>query len=463
MDTCELLAELEDVIAKVVVADAHIPFVIGLWVAMTYLVEQTQVLPLLAIMAPEKRCGKTVTLEVVARLAHRPLIAAHATAAALFRVTEEWAPTILLDEIDSFIRDNEELRGLLNSGHTRSAAGVLRCVGDSNEPRLFCTYAPKALAGIGKLSDTLQDRAIVVPLQRKLRDHEVARPSDLATEAVRLTRRLTRWAADRPSILSDCPLEPPRELDDRAADNWRHLLSIACEACPACLRRAREASLLMSGKQDFDDASTHVLLLRDSREVFEKSGRARLTPTELIKGLMDLEESPWATMKQGNGPSARFLANQLRKYGIQSKGTRLPGVPNTVRAYHRADFEESWSRYLSTDVDGEKYSVASPYEAGLQSVNKGNNEPDPLLPGDHAVDRSQRPTVNGKSAVDGSEFYPSTENIELLQGVRGHSAPLLTDTMRTGAQSGRGDVLEDPEPFDAPPPPTDEDAPPNIY
>jgi hypothetical protein len=35
-------------------------------------------------------------------------------------------PTLLIDEGDSFIKDNEEMRGILNSGHTKAAAHVIR-------------------------------------------------------------------------------------------------------------------------------------------------------------------------------------------------------------------------------------------------------------------------------------------------------------------------------------------------
>ncbi len=40
-----------------------------------------------------------------------------------------------------------------------------------HEPRRFKVWAPKAIAMIGRLPDTLEDRSIVVPLRRK-RDGE---------------------------------------------------------------------------------------------------------------------------------------------------------------------------------------------------------------------------------------------------------------------------------------------------
>ena len=47
------------------------------------------------------------------------------------------------------MKDNEELRGLLNSGHTRDTAYVIRTQGDNFTPTKFNTWGAKALAGIG--------------------------------------------------------------------------------------------------------------------------------------------------------------------------------------------------------------------------------------------------------------------------------------------------------------------------
>jgi len=54
---------------------------------------------------------------------------------------------------------------ILNSGHTKAGANVIRNI--DYKPRRFSTWAPKALATIRTVADTLEDRAIVVQLQRK--------------------------------------------------------------------------------------------------------------------------------------------------------------------------------------------------------------------------------------------------------------------------------------------------------
>src|SRR4029453_223767 len=113
-------------------------------------------------------CGKTVLLIVLGALVPRRMFAANVTPAVLFRTIEKFSPTLLIDEADTFIRDNDELRGVLNSGHTRTTATVIRAVGDDHDPRAFSTWCPKAIALIGSLPGTLSDRSIEIGMRRRM-------------------------------------------------------------------------------------------------------------------------------------------------------------------------------------------------------------------------------------------------------------------------------------------------------
>ena len=124
-----------------------------------------EISPLMVLVSPTKRCGKTSVLIVLYFLTPRSELSSNITAPALFRYIEDVRPTLLIDEGDSFVKDNEELRGILISGHTKAAANVIRNV--DHKPRRFSTWAPKAIATIRTLADTLEDRAVVVRLQRK--------------------------------------------------------------------------------------------------------------------------------------------------------------------------------------------------------------------------------------------------------------------------------------------------------
>jgi putative DNA primase/helicase len=249
----------------------------ALWTVHAHAFAAAAAWPLLALTPPEKRCGKTTTLAVLARLVPRPLLAANITAASLFRVVEKYSPTLLVDEADSFLRDNEELRGILNSGHTRDAAYVVRTVGDEHEPRRFSTWAPKAVAIIGRLPDTLADRSIVIPMRRRARGQPVERLRlDRPGGFAELGRRAARWAADHLAALRAADPEVPGELGDRAADSWRPLLAIADLAGGEWPQQARQAAVALSSGAAEERDSVREELLGDIREAFRERAGERI-------------------------------------------------------------------------------------------------------------------------------------------------------------------------------------------
>ena len=130
----------------------------------------------------------------------------------------------------AFIRNNEELRGILNSGHTRDLAFVIRnvAVGDDHEPRRFSTWGAKAIALIGKLPDTLADRSIEVRLKRKLPGESVEKVRHADPELFHsLAQRCARWAADHIDQIRAARPSMPEALNDRAQDSWEPLIAIA--------------------------------------------------------------------------------------------------------------------------------------------------------------------------------------------------------------------------------------------
>lgn len=118
----QLLNEVSDTIRRFIVLDVEQAHAAALWVAFTWFIDVVEVAPLAIINAPEKACGKSQLLDLLGRMAARPLPASNSTAAGLFRAVELWRPTVLIDEADTFIRENDELKGLINAGHRRSVA-----------------------------------------------------------------------------------------------------------------------------------------------------------------------------------------------------------------------------------------------------------------------------------------------------------------------------------------------------
>lgn len=154
VDVGELLDDVRATIGRFIVCDPSTATAAALWIALTWVIERAQVAPLAIITAPEKGCGKSQLLDVIGRLSKRPLFASNISPAATFRIIEARTPTLLIDEADAFFKENEELRGIINSGHTRTSAYVIRTVGDNFEVKQFSTWGAKAIAGIGRLPET---------------------------------------------------------------------------------------------------------------------------------------------------------------------------------------------------------------------------------------------------------------------------------------------------------------------
>src|SRR5262249_53672571 len=176
--------------------------VAALWVIATHCFDAWQIFPRLFIGAPERNCGKTTLLDVISHMVPRPLKASSITVAAMFRVIEIARPTLMLDEADTFAKDNEDLRGILNAGHRRDGT-VIRTVGDDFEPREFSAFVPVALAAIGNLPGTVMDRSIIIRLRRRRSDEKIASFRHGRTDELDLLcRRAARWVADHRDVLA---------------------------------------------------------------------------------------------------------------------------------------------------------------------------------------------------------------------------------------------------------------------
>jgi len=175
VDGAVLLDDLATTFLKYIVLPDGGAEALSLWTAFTYVHDKFQISPILSITSPDKRCGKTTLLALLGQLVLKPMPASNVTASTIFRGIERFHPTLLIDEADTFMKENEELRGVLNSGHLRAQAQCIRCVGEENEVKIFSTWCPKAIAKIGKLSATLDDRSIEISMQRKTPDEIIER------------------------------------------------------------------------------------------------------------------------------------------------------------------------------------------------------------------------------------------------------------------------------------------------
>lgn len=392
-----LLAEITDQLARHVVAERETLVAGALWVVMTWVHHELHVSPTAWITAPEKRCGKSVLLTCLGRLVFKPLPASSISPAALFRAVERWEPTLLIDEADSFARDNEELRGILNSGFNRDAAFVIRCTGDDHEPTRFSTWSPKALCGIGSLPDTVTDRAIPLRLRRKLPAERVTplRHSD-RQHWQQLREKLARWTDDHGAQISSArPADIPG-LNDRAQDAWEPLQQIALVAGGDWPAHARKAALALHGADD-DAPSIGVELLGDVRAAFDTARRDRLFSADLLELILADDESPWATWNKGRPMTARQLAKRLGDFGVHSRQIRIGAA--SKKGYLLGDFQEHFARYLAGTTPAPSETTKQPSNDAASGLFVSETLTAPVSDGK----RSQ--PSNGASCFDVSDTW----------------------------------------------------------
>ena len=336
-----------------------------LWIAATHAQGCWQHATRLHLTSPVKRCGKSRLLDITCATCYRPLIAVNISPAALVRSIGDDPPTLLLDEIDTVFgkkssENHEDLRGILNAGHQRNRPYV-RCVGvgASQHVQEFPSFAMAALAGIGSLPDTIEDRSIIIRLRRRAPGERVA-PFRIRKDVPALNalgERLGGWVRAHASVLADA--EPLMPVEDRAADSWESLVAIADLAGGEWPTRARRAAIVLTAEAERADASATMglRLLTDLRQVFtmRDSGGTVITDgydrpqyhdalfTEWILGaLCKMPEAPWSSY-YGRNISPRDLASLLEAFGVESKNVRIAG--QVRKGYARDDLFDAWQRY----------------------------------------------------------------------------------------------------------------------
>lgn len=340
-----LLDDLATTIRRYVICEDSTTDTAALWIAFTWLIDAFDVAPIANITAPMPNCGKSTLLDLFEIWAYRPLKADNISPAALFRSVEKWRPTLLIDEVDAFLRDDEDARGILNSGHKRNGF-VLRVVGENHEPRRFSTWGAKALCGIGKIAPTLHSRSIKLELRRKLPGEKVEnlRHADPA-HMENLTRRLARFASDNRQAAKAARPEPLPWLNNRAQDNWEPLLAIAALAGGTWPAKARQASMAICGQDAANSTpDTKTELLADIRDAFARQKADKIFSADMLDLLCADEEAPWAAFNKGRPLSQRQLAGLLSSFGIKPDDVRV-GI-SVRKGYALEKFRDAFRRYL---------------------------------------------------------------------------------------------------------------------
>src|SRR5271169_814345 len=318
-----------------------------LWTAQMHGADFQTKFPYLGLRSQTPECGKTTLLTLISGMVRRPFMASSLTAASIFRVMQFFKPTLLIDELDTWIDKDPELIGILNSGHSKEAGKVVRVIGDDLELKVFVTYGPKAYGMIGTAPDAFASRSLPILLEPKLDSDGVQNyPEDdreLKAKLNVVARKLARWTQDNLEALRTCKPDTTG-LISRNRDNWRPLLVYAQLAGGEWPKLAREAAGL---EDPYIEESENKIFLRDVRNIFHTLKVNQLTPFELCSHLKLQAESGWADYGQREkGITPKHLSRFFGGFGVHSARNYRPGTLGSIRSYEVDQMKDAFNRFL---------------------------------------------------------------------------------------------------------------------
>lgn len=310
----------------------------ALWVAHTHVFNAFFATPRLYVSSREKGSGKTRVLELAEHMTPNGKLSVNITPSVVWRLLGAGEVTLLIDECDILFKINGSstanavLRAIINVGYRKGGA-VDRATG-SQDVTSYKVFGPIALAGIGRLPDTIADRSVHIPM-RKRSGNEHVDPFELDDEIDDLHRirdALASWGRENHKALSRT--RPSVPVQNRPAEIWRPLVAIADHAGGEWPERARTACVQLSAQST--ELPIGLACLADTRRVF--CGE-RMTSAQLVKALIALRGA-WT---EGNLSPAR-LARHLAEFDVTPGTVRLGAV--TAKGYQRKALAVAWAAYL---------------------------------------------------------------------------------------------------------------------
>ena len=393
---------------------------IALWVLNTWLVNCFFVAPRLALTSPTKGCGKTTVLRFLNQVTRRPKRAGSITPAALFRVVEQHQPTIILDETEKYIEAGSEFHALLNEGHCKGSS-VIRVLGEKNEMREFEIFGAVAFARNGRMPDDLEQRSIVIEMERRRAEEKILELREDRCEALQnLARMCARWTDDAADAIAK---HDPNMggLFNRVADNWRPLFAIADMIGSDWPERARHAAAALMPRES--DA-VGPMVLADIALAF--ADKDRMWSETICASLATIEGRLWAEWSKGKPITQNQLAFLLKPFRVRPGNVRIGSEVN--RGYLRRQFEELWIRY-GTILPAEGGSEPlHRYNADGMSVS-GTSKP---LQADFDVadQKCEKPNNDATCSGVAVEKGGSRENRESRRSDEPQAPECATDTAR---------------------------------
>jgi hypothetical protein len=316
----------------VIFREARTPALLAAWALGTWCYRAFRIFPYLSLRSPERRCGKTRVLKLLRHVAFNAgPVTAVPTEAQLFRGAATMGGTQLLDEVDRLQGDKERFEALiavLNIGFEHGGYVTrMEKRGERFVEQRYEAYAPRALAGLARLAETLADRAIPVFMTRKRREERVSRlTAAVEPEAATLRDRCAlACLAHIGHILTAgdqaLGLLELTAIDDRAVDLWAPLLALALvgdgedggDRAGRLIGLARELAELRDADAEEDQTARLVAALTAIRQTQGEE----LAPADLLAALQARPGFAWvkSTKRLAGLLSPLGFVNQRRREG----------------------------------------------------------------------------------------------------------------------------------------------------
>jgi putative DNA primase/helicase len=253
------------------------------------------------------------------------------------------------------------MRGVIDSGHERQMAYVLRVINDKGDVGQFSTWCPKAIAMIGVPKRTILSRSIRIAIERKgkaLKLEKLRRKHFAQFEDLR--RKISKAASMiKEAVRNNSMSDDDTMLSNRVGDNWEPLLAIAGAASDDWLEKAKSDAESMHDKNAHDAKSFEKYLLESIGKIIAE--RRALKPGEpgapadpnkfFLRTIDDLlnklnrdVEAPWKE-KPGDELTARGLGKILTGFGVIADQVRPRKGEDPVRGYWSNELEEKIKQY----------------------------------------------------------------------------------------------------------------------
>ena len=389
-DGVELLDEIKSWTSSYVVLSEESLISITLWSVATHFVSAAYFAPILAILSPTKRSGKTLVLDLLRCICRKAVLTSGVgvTSAVIFRMNQQHQPTFLIDEAEKLSGKNADraMIGLLNQGYRRGSK-IQRCREKGGEYLVeeFDAFGFRTVAAIGTLWGTIIDRGVVILMKRKPKAVRRRRYDGrvVENEGKELSQRICRFVQDNMEAFDELQVNAPRPewLDDRAFDNWSALFTVARLAGGDWPELALNAAKNLS--KVAEDGDRAELLIHDTRRIFEEAEWPEVVQSgDLVQALNTIELSPWGDYSKGQGITTHKVAALFKPFGIRPCQER-DSSGEKIRGYWLKDLQEMFTRY--------------PIPLELGQVRQPNND---------------RPSSDIQSGTE-DEFRPTSQSPEI--------------------------------------------------